>query len=207
MKFRESGMPDQEMWDQFFNSDVILDERGLRDLTGNIVDLGCGYGTFTIPAARKNKGMIYALDIEEDMITAVQQKASEAGLRNVLAIQRDFLAEGTGLPDRSCEYAMPFNILHADEPLKILSEAKRILAPSGKVAVIHWNYDSTTPRGPSMEIRPRHRQFRKWLICWEDIHNIRNEAEALTHVHNASADACACLCINDPSDGISFPTD
>jgi 2-polyprenyl-3-methyl-5-hydroxy-6-metoxy-1,4-benzoquinol methylase len=108
MKFRESGMPDQEMWDQFFNSDVILDELGLRDLTPNIADLGCGYGTFTIPAARKNKGMIYALDIEEDMITAVQQKASEAGLRNVIAIQRDFLAEGTGLPDSSCEYVMLF---------------------------------------------------------------------------------------------------
>jgi SAM-dependent methyltransferase len=163
MKFRESGMPDQEMWDQFFNADVILDELGIRDLTGNIADLGCGYGTFTIPSARKNKGMIYALDIEEDMITAVQQKASEAGLRNVLAIQRDFLAEGTGLPDRSCEYAMLFNILHADEPLKILSEAKRILTPGGKVAVIHWNYDPTTPRGPSMEIRPRPEQCQQWI--------------------------------------------
>jgi ubiquinone/menaquinone biosynthesis C-methylase UbiE len=163
MKFRESGMPDQEMWDEFFNSDVILDELGLRDLPGNIVDVGCGYGTFTIPAARKNKGMIYALDIEEDMITAVQQKASEAGLRNVLAIQRDFLAEGTGLPERSCEYVMLFNILHADEPLKILSEAKRILTAEGKVGVIHWNYDSTTPRGPSMEIRPRPEQCQQWI--------------------------------------------
>lgn len=163
MKFRESGMPDQEMWDQFFNSDVILDELRIRDLTGDIADLGCGYGTFTIPAARKNKGMIYALDIEEDMITAVQKKASEARLRNVLALQRDFLAEGTGLPDRSCEYVMVFNILHADEPLKILSEAKRILTAGGKVGVIHWNYDSTTPRGPSMEIRPRPEQCQQWI--------------------------------------------
>ena len=163
MNFRESGMPDQEMWDQFFNSDVILDELGLRDLTGNIVDLGCGYGTFTIPAARKNKSMIYALDIEEDMIMAVQRKASEAGLRNVLAIQRDFLAEGTELPDRSCECVMFFNILHADEPLKILSEAKRILTAEGKVGVIHGNYDSTTPRGPSMAIRPRPEQCQQWI--------------------------------------------
>jgi hypothetical protein len=81
----------------------------------------------------------------------------------VLAIQRDFLAEGTGLPDRSCEYIMLFNILHADEPLKILSEATRILTAEGKVAVIHWNYDSTTPRGPSMEIRPRPEQCQQWI--------------------------------------------
>jgi len=55
MKFRESGMPDQEMWDQFFNSDIILDELGLRDLTGNIADLGCGYGTFTIRRLEKTR--------------------------------------------------------------------------------------------------------------------------------------------------------
>jgi 2-polyprenyl-3-methyl-5-hydroxy-6-metoxy-1,4-benzoquinol methylase len=56
MKFRESGMPDREMWDTFFNPDTILDDLGIRGLLGNILDLGCGYGTFTIPAARKNKG-------------------------------------------------------------------------------------------------------------------------------------------------------
>ena len=114
-------------------------------------------------AARKNKGMIYALDINAEMILMVQKTATAAGMGNVLAIQRDFLAEGTGLPDRSCDYAMLFNILHADEPLKILSEAKRILTAEGKVGVIHWNYDSTTPRGPSMEIRPRPEQCQQWI--------------------------------------------
>src|SRR6266498_5901275 len=99
MKARESGMPDEKMWDQFFDPDVILDGLGICDLSGNIVDLGCGYGTFSISAARKNKGMIYALDIENEMIQAVQKKASEAGLRNILAIQRDFMMQGTNLPD------------------------------------------------------------------------------------------------------------
>ena len=163
MKFRESGMPDQEMWDTFFKPDTILDGLGIRDLRGNIVDVGCGYGTFTIPAARDNKSTIYALDIDEEMIQMVQRTANEAGLRNVVVIQRDFIAEGTGLPDNSCEYVMLFNILHVEEPLKILSEAKRILMPSGKVGVIHWNYDPTTPRGPSMEIRPRPEQCQQWI--------------------------------------------
>lgn len=162
MRFRESGMPDQEIWDTFFNPNLILDNLGIRDLRGNIVDVGCGYGTFTIAAARKNKGTIYALDIDEEMIQMVQKTATEAGLRNVVAIQRDFIAEGTGLPDNSCEYVMLFNILHIEEPLKILSEAKRILTPGGKVGVIHWNYDPTTPRGPSMEIRPRPKQCQQW---------------------------------------------
>jgi SAM-dependent methyltransferase len=163
MRFRESGMPDQEMWDQFFNPNTILDDLEIRGLRGNIVDVGCGYGTFTIPAARKNKGTIYALDIDEEMIRMVQKTATEAGRRNVVAILRNFIAQGTGLPDNSCEYVMLFNILHVEEPLKILSEARRILLPGGKVGVIHWNYDPTTPRGPSMDIRPRPEQCQQWI--------------------------------------------
>jgi len=163
MKARESGMPDEQMWDRFFDTDAILDGLGIYDLSGNIVDLGCGYGTFSLPTARKNKGMIYALDIEKEMIQAVQKKASEAGLRNIHAIQRDFIMEGSGLPDNSCEYVMLFNILHAEYPLKILAEAKRILTLGGRAGIIHWNYDPTTPRGPSLDIRPRPEQCQEWI--------------------------------------------
>src|SRR6266498_2294007 len=163
MKARESGMPDEQMWDTFFDTDTILDGMGICDLSGNIVDLGCGYGTFSIPAARKNRGMIYALDIEKEMIQAVQKKACEAGLRNILAVQRDFMLEGTSLPDNSCEYVMLFNILHAENPLKILAEAKRILTTGGRAGAIHWNYDPATPRGPSLDIRPRPEQCQEWI--------------------------------------------
>ena len=163
MKARESGMPDEQMWDGFFDTDAILDGLGICNLSGNIADLGCGYGTFSLPAARKNKGIIYALDIEKEMIEAVQTKASEAGLRNIHAIQRDFMMEGSGLPDDSCEYVMLFNILHAEQPLKILAEAKRILIPGGRAGIIHWNYDPTTPRGPSLDIRPRPEQCQEWI--------------------------------------------
>jgi len=163
MKARESGMPDEQMWDQFFDPDFILDGLGICDLSGSIVDLGCGYGTFSIPAARKNMGMIYALDIEAEMIQAIQKKARAAGLSNILTVQRDFLMEGTSLPDNSCEYVMVFNILHAEYPVKILAEANRILAPSGRTGIIHWNYDPTTPRGPSLDIRPRPEQCQDWI--------------------------------------------
>ena len=163
MKARESGMPDEQMWDQFFDPDDTLDGLGIRDLSGTIVDVGCGYGTFSIPAARKNKGIIYALDIEKDMIHAVQKKANEAGLKNIIAIQEDFMMEGISLPDNSYEYVMLFNILHAEDPLKILAEAKRILTTGGRVGAIHWNYDPTTPRGPSLDIRPRPEQCQEWI--------------------------------------------
>jgi ubiquinone/menaquinone biosynthesis C-methylase UbiE len=164
MKARESGMPDEQMWDQFFDPEFILRSLGIQYLTGTIVDMGCGYGTFTIPAARFNQGKIYALDIENEMIRITQEKAETAGLKNVRAIQRDFMNFGTGLPDTSCEYVMLFNILHAENPLKILAEAKRILQPGGRVGVIHWIHNAATPRGPSLDIRPRPEQCIAWLL-------------------------------------------
>jgi ubiquinone/menaquinone biosynthesis C-methylase UbiE len=57
---------------------------------------------------------------------------------------------------------MLFNILHVEAPIRLLRESMRILKPGGKVAIIHWNYDSTTPRGPAMDIRPRPEQCLAW---------------------------------------------
>jgi ubiquinone/menaquinone biosynthesis C-methylase UbiE len=163
MKTRESGMPDEQMWREFFNPDKILDALGVNNIEGNIVDFGCGYGTFSIPAAKRTKGKVYAIDIEDKMIEMTKNKADNDGLMNVAVIKRDFFTEGTGLPDNSCEFAMLFNILHAEEPLKLLMEAMRILNREGKVGIIHWNYDPATPRGPTMEIRPRPEQCQRWL--------------------------------------------
>jgi ubiquinone/menaquinone biosynthesis C-methylase UbiE len=163
MKARESGMPDEQTWDQFFDPDLILKGLGIQNLTGTIVDMGCGYGTFTIPAAQINQGMVYALDIENKMVITTQEKARKAGLKNVCAVQQDFMNLGTGLPDNSCEYVMLLNILHAEEPLKLLIEARRILRPGGRIGVIHWIYDPATPRGPSLDIRPKPEQCISWL--------------------------------------------
>jgi ubiquinone/menaquinone biosynthesis C-methylase UbiE len=126
------------------------------------VDFGCGYGTFTIPAARVVRGVVYALDIEPEMIAATAAKSKAAGLTNAQVRQRDFVAEGTGLPDASVDYAMLFNILHAEDPLALLREAVRVLSKDGQLGIMHWNYDLTTPRGPSMAIRPRPEQCRAW---------------------------------------------
>ena len=164
MKTRQSGMPEQERWDSYFNPEETLTSLGLTAQTGNTVDFGCGYGTFALPAARRIRGTLYGYDIEPVMVEECKRRAHAEGLSNTCFQVRDFVSDGTDLADDVADYVMLFNILHCEEPYILLHEAYRILAPGGRVAIVHWNYDSTTPRGPSMDIRPRPEDCRRWLF-------------------------------------------
>ena len=160
-KGRESGMPEVEMWKGFFDPAHIL---GRLDCShpGNVIEFGCGYGLFTVEAAKRSSGTVYALDIEPEIIAATLTATGMAGVANVQPMERDFVIDGTGLPSHSCDYVMVFNLLHIDEPVMLLREASRVLMPAGKLGIIHWNIDPATPRGPSMEIRPTPEQCRHW---------------------------------------------
>jgi ubiquinone/menaquinone biosynthesis C-methylase UbiE len=164
MKTRESGMPEEVMWREFFDAEAILRSLKLTPSCRDVVEFGCGYGTFTTAAARIVRGTVHALDIEPDMIAVTQSKAEAEDLPNVQVCLRDFVCEGTGLPAASVDYAMLFNILHAEAPERLLRESYRILVPGGLLGIIHWNHDPTTPRGPSMDIRPRPKQCRDWSV-------------------------------------------
>ena len=164
MKARESGMPEEAYWVSFFDPTCTL-ELLMADIvgTGNIVEFGCGYGTFTLPAARRTTGTVVALDIDPAMVDSVRRKAKSGGFANLQAVVRDFVADGTGLPAASQSHAMIFNLLHLQQPVCLLQEAHRVLRPGGTLSVIHWRSDIPTPRGPSLDIRPTPAQCEVWL--------------------------------------------
>jgi len=68
MKVRESGMPDEKMWNDFFDIDSILSEMQINNQVNDIAEIGCGYGTFTIPAAKQINSRVFAFDIEKELI-------------------------------------------------------------------------------------------------------------------------------------------
>lgn len=164
MKVRESGMPDEEQWEAFFKSKSVLKFMGLDLNVLDVAEFGCGYGTFTIPASKIINGTIYALDIEEEMISRVIERANEENLDNIQTMLRDFLHNGSGLENESIDYVMLFNILHTENPEYLLKESYRILKPKCQLGIIHWNYDPETPRGPPMEIRPKMGQCLEWSV-------------------------------------------
>ena len=161
-KGRDSGMPVVEQWESYFDVAGGLDSLGCRVLSGDAVEFGCGYGTFTIPLAQRTFGKVYALDIDPLMVAATAARTLQVGLKNVVVEQRDFVAQGCGRESGSVSLVLLFNILHIEDPVDLLKEARRVLRPEGMVGVIHWNYDARTPRGPPLDIRPKPEQCRAW---------------------------------------------
>lgn len=161
-KGRDSGMPSVEHWESYFDVVEILDSLGCRDLGGDAVEFGCGYGTFTIPLAQRILGTVFALDIDPLMVTATTARALQVGSKNIVIEERDFIARGSGRESGSASLVLLSNILHIEDPVSLLKEAHRVLRPKGIVGVIHWNYDPSTPRGPPLNIRPKPEQCRVW---------------------------------------------
>ena len=157
-------MPPQEYWDSFFDPDYILDALLLDNSRRNVLEFGCGYGTFTLPAARRISGTVTALDLDPAMLEVTRNNAREAGLDNIECCLRDFVADGSGMADASADYAMLFNNLHLEDPVRLLREARRNLGQGGLLGIIHWIHDEETPRGPPLDIRPQPEQCRDWAI-------------------------------------------
>ena len=75
--FEETDMPSEIEWQKYFRPKKTLFEPfGLRrGMT--LYDLGCGYGTFSIPAAQivGARGLVYSIDIDKKMVGRVLWRA------------------------------------------------------------------------------------------------------------------------------------
>ena len=154
MKVFDSGMPEEAYWNSLFDVPLIVDWLNPKNVSAPIVEIGCGYGTFTVPIAKETNTEVYTFDIEPSMIETANRNVQQAGIRNVSFFLRDVVEEGTGLESDSVGMVLFFNILHFDERRILLEEACRILRPNGVAAIIHWRKDIPTPRGPSIHTRP-----------------------------------------------------
>ncbi len=164
MKVRDSGMPDDDYWNSFFDAECVIKKMfGENGCRGNLVEFGSGYGTFTLPASKHLTGTVFALDIEADLIEQLRRKSEEMDVRNIHAEVCDFVTDGTGLESETQSHAMIYNLLHLENPTSLLKEAYRVLRPGGKLSVIHWRSDIPTPRGPSLDIRPTSQQCKEWI--------------------------------------------
>lgn len=165
MKYRESGMPNEQLWNTFFNPRQILEQLEVNKKIDTLIDIGCGYGTFLIPAAGLIQGTAIGIDIEPQMIEACKKKVQEQYLKNIHLLCGDIssphVVKALDQYKGTVDYITLFNILHCEEPLSLLNSVYRLLNRHGQVGVIHWK-DEETPRGPSMDIRPTPEKISEW---------------------------------------------
>jgi len=97
-----------------------------------VMEVGCGPGFFTIPAAKivGDAGIVYATDVNPLAIARVEQKIRSQGIRNIKPMLIN--AAGSGLPDGSVDLSFVFGLRHISGGISgVLSEMHRILKPGG----------------------------------------------------------------------------
>ena len=134
------------------NPESILAEMGLR--TGmTFIDIGCGQGFFTIPAANivGDTGKVYALDVNQTNIDRLREKVFAAGLTNV--ILKTGKAEDLIICDACADIIFFGIVLHDFEnPLKVLENAHGMLKQTGKLVNLDWKKEPMDI-GPPLHIR------------------------------------------------------
>ena len=165
MKFRDSGMPPEELWTTFFNPEDIISKMEIDQGIGTLLDVGCGYGTFLFPLSKILNSKIIGIDIDDEMINICRDKIKNDNTLNIEFINGDISTDNTiKALDKykgKIDYVTLFNILHCEEPTKLLKDVYNILNKSGRIGIIHWKYEKT-PRGPSMDIRPTPEKIINW---------------------------------------------
>ena len=126
-----SLMHDNPLVPIFRNPYRLLEAAGLKS-GQKVLEVGCGPGFFTIPAAKivGEEGSIYAVDTHPLAIKKVQEKVEREGIKNVNPILAN--ASDTELPDQSIDLAFIFGLRYIAGGLEnLISEMYRILKPEG----------------------------------------------------------------------------
>ena len=129
-----------------------MDAMGIAD--GSVVaDIGAGSGWFTIRLARRvgPQGLVYAEDVQDEMINAITRRVQGEGLTNVKPV----LGVGSNprLPARSLDAVLVVDAYHeVQDRVTMLSNLARALKPQGRIGVVDFKLEGTGP-GPAPEER------------------------------------------------------
>jgi ubiquinone/menaquinone biosynthesis C-methylase UbiE len=141
--------PDRDLWQQ---PDWIMDQLKIAD-GSRVADLGAGGGWFTVRLARRvgPNGMVYAEDIQAPMIESIRRRVQEQGLKNVLPILGT--ADDPKLPGGLHAVLIVDTYPQFSDPVKLLQNVARALAPSGLVGVVDFKKDGAGGPGPPLDER------------------------------------------------------
>ena len=135
----------------FLKPEKVLAELELKE---NMVacDFGCGAGGWVIPLAKRlEEGRVYALDVQEEMLSALKGQANLENLLNIETILCDLEnPKGLELIDNFADLVLITNLLfQIGNKKRILKEGKRVLKKGGQILIVDWKKESLL--GPRQE--------------------------------------------------------
>ena len=104
-----------------------------------VVDIACGSGLVTIPAARRvgSSGRVFATDISDEMLRRARCAIEAAGLSNVSTARMD--AESLEIANSSFQVALcALGLMYFPDPLGGLREMHRVLRRNGRAVAAVW---------------------------------------------------------------------
>jgi ubiquinone/menaquinone biosynthesis C-methylase UbiE len=134
------------------NPEEILGKCGLKS-GQTLIDMGCGAGFFTLPAARMvgPKGAVYAIDSSSESIDILRLKLQAEALTNVQT-EIGEAEEYSGI-ERSADLVFMGIVLHDfQDPLRVLQNTRRLLKPGGRLIDLDWKKEPMK-MGPPLEKR------------------------------------------------------
>ena len=140
--------PDRDAWQE---PELIMDALGIFD--GAVVaDVGAGGGWFTVRLAQRvgPNGLVYAEDIQPQMIESINRRVRRAGLTNVQAIIGT--PSNPMLPGPIDALLMVEVYSQIEDPVTLLRNVMPRLKPGGRVGIVEYRLDGGGP-GPPLDER------------------------------------------------------
>ena len=141
--------PDRDLWQR---PDQIMDAMGVADASV-VGDIGAGSGWFTIRLARRvgPRGIVYAEDVQKEMINATLRRVGREGFNNVKAVLGS--KNDPRLPASSLDAVLMVDAYHeVEDRVSMLANLAKALKPGGRLGIIDFRLDGTGP-GPDPDER------------------------------------------------------
>jgi ubiquinone/menaquinone biosynthesis C-methylase UbiE len=118
-----------------------------------VADIGAGTGFFSLKMARLvgTEGVVYAVDIQPEMLDIVKDRSEEQKLKNVRRVLAT--ADNPRLPENELSMALFVDAYHEFEwPREVMSRLYTSLKPGGKIVLIEYRAED-----PSVPILRLHK--------------------------------------------------
>jgi predicted methyltransferase len=143
--------PDRAAWQK---PDQIMDALGIAD--GNqVADIGAGAGWFTTRLARRvgPNGVVYAQDVQQQMLDAIRRRVTREGLSNV----RTVLGQGSSpnLPPNALDAVLvvdAYQEVDVPDRVTFLRNLAAGLKPNGRIGIVNYKLGGGGP-GPEASRR------------------------------------------------------